>query len=398
VEGVEHDGHERRNIGTRKAGIARLLGAREILLGILDFSSSALAGINRKDDLLKKALRRLTVLSAIFVIVPHAQLARVQDANKPKIGFSIEAMKGERWQTDLDSFDARAKQLGAEVISADAGGDDDRQFQQVKDMIKAGIKVLVLLPHDTAKASRIVDAAKSAHVKVVSYDRLVLNSDVDLYVSFDRVEIGWMQADYLVKHAPKGNYVLIAGSPNDEGAKILHDEQIKVLQPYIDRGDIKVIADAYTKDWLPSEAYLFMLKAIDSTQGNIAAVLASNDGLAGGAIQALREHNLSGKVQVSGQDADLASIICIAQGAQTMTVYKPITNEAAVAAEEAVRLARGESTRANRAINNGKVDVPAILLKPIVVTKDNIKTTVVQDGFQTLQRINQALPEDQQIK
>ena len=345
-----------------------------------------------------KALRRITVLSATFVIVLSAQLVRAQGGNKIQIGFSIEAMKGERWQTDLDSFEVRAKQLGAEVISADADGDDNRQFQQVKDMIKAGIKVLVLLPHDTTKASRIVGAAKSANVKVISYDRLVLNSDVDLYVSFDRVEIGWMQAEYLVKHAPKGNYVLIAGSPNDEGAKTLHDEQMKVLQPYVDRGDIKVIADGYTKDWLPTEAYLSMLKAIDSAQGNIAAVLASNDGLAGGAIQALREHNLAGKVLVSGQDADLSAVICIAQGTQSMTVYKPVTNEAAVAAEEAVRLAKGERTRANRAISNGKVDVPAILLKPIVVTRDNIKETVVKDGFQTLKRINQALPEDQQIK
>jgi D-xylose transport system substrate-binding protein len=173
---------------------------------------------------------------------------------------------------------------------------------------------------------------------------------------------------------------------------------MKVLRPYVDRGDIKVIADAYTKDWLPSEAYLFMLNAIDSAHGNIAAVLASNDGLAGGAIQALREHNLAGKVAVSGQDADLAAIICIAQGAQSMTVYKPIAKEAAVAAEEAVRLAKGERTSANRQINNGKVDVPAILLTPIVVTRDNIKATVVKDGFQTLQRINQALPADQQIK
>ena len=345
-----------------------------------------------------KALRRITVLSATFLIVLSAQLVRAQGGNKIQIGFSIEAMKGERWQTDLDSFEVRAKQLGAEVISADADGDDNRQFQQVKDMIKAGIKVLVLLPHDTTKASRIVGAAKSANVKVISYDRLVLNSDVDLYVSFDRVEIGWMQAEYLVKHAPKGNYVLIAGSPNDEGAKTLHDEQMKVLQPYVDRGDIKVIADGYTKDWLPTEAYLSMLKAIDSAQGNIAAVLASNDGLAGGAIQALREHNLAGKVLVSGQDADLSAVICIAQGTQSMTVYKPVTNEAAVAAEEAVRLAKGERTRANRAINNGKVDVPAILLKPIVVTRDNIKETVVKDGFQTLKRINQALTEDQQIK
>jgi D-xylose transport system substrate-binding protein len=345
-----------------------------------------------------KALRRLTVGSAIFVMVLSAQLVRAQDGNKPKIGFSIEAMKGERWQTDRDSFEARAKQLGAEVIFADAGGDDTRQLQQVKDMIKAGIKVLVLLPHDAAMANQMVDAAKSANVKVISYDRLVPKGDVDLYVSFDRAEIGWMQADYLVKHAPKGNYVLIAGSPTAEDAKNLHDAQMSVLQPYVDRGDIKVIADGYTKDWLPSEAYLFMLKAIDSAHGKIAAVLASNDGMAGGAIQALGEHNLAGKVLVSGQDADLRAVICIAQGTQSMTVYKPVANEAAVAAEEAVRLAKGERTRANRKISNGKLEVPAILLKPIVVTRDNIKATVVKDGFQTLKSINQALPEDQQIK
>jgi len=354
-----------------------------------------------EEDILTKARRRLAVLSVIFVIVlivVNGQLVQAQEGNKPKIGFSIEDMKGERWQTDLNSFEMRAKQLGAEVISSDAGGDDERQFQQVKDMIKAGIKVLVLLPHDPTMANRMVDAAKSANVKVISYDRLVQNSDVDLYVSFDRTEIGRMQAEYLVKQAPRGNYVLIAGSPSAEDAKTLHDAQMSVLQPYIDRGDIKVIADAYTRDWLPSEAYLFMLKAIDSTQGKIAAVVASNDGLAGGAIQALRDHNLAGKVAVSGQDADLAAVICIAQGTQTMTVYKPIVNEAVRAAEEAVRLAKGEKTDADGTISNGKIKVPTIMLKPVLVTKDNIKTTVVKDGFQKLKSINQALPEDQQIK
>jgi D-xylose transport system substrate-binding protein len=340
----------------------------------------------------------LPVLSAIFLVVLTTQLLQAEDGNKLLIGFSLEAMKGERWQTDLNSFQARAKELGAQVISRDADGDDDRQFQQVKDMIRAGIKVLVILPHTNAQASRMVDAAKAANIKVISYDRLVLNSDVDLYVSFDRVDIGRMQAGYLVEHAPRGNYVLIAGSPNDEGAKALHDAQMTVLQPYIDRGDIKVIADAYTKDWLPSEAYLFMLKAIDSARGQIAAVLASNDGLAGGAIQALRERDLAGRLPVSGQDADLAAVICIAQGTQTMTVYKPVTNEAVRAAEEAVRLAKGEMPHADGAVNNGKTKVPTIMLKPVLVTKENIKTTVVQDGFQALKSINQALSADQQIK
>jgi D-xylose transport system substrate-binding protein len=350
---------------------------------------------------LRKRQIGLKVCSGIFLsallVVSGGRRVRAQNAEKIKIGFAIEAMNGERWQTDLDAFETRAKQLGAQVLSADARGDDDRQLQQVKDMIRAGVQAVVLLPHDTSKASRIVEAAKAANVKVISYDRLVTNSDVDLYVSFDRVEIGWMQADYLTKHAPKGNYVLIGGSPSDEGAKILHDTQLKVLKPLIDRGDIKVIADGYTKEWLPSEAYLAMLKAIESSHGNIAAVLASNDGMAGGAIQALREHHLAGKVLVTGQDADLTAIIAIVQGAQSMTVYKPVTNEATVAAEEAVRLAKGEKSRANKTVNNGKIDVPAILLKPIAVTRENIKSTVVKDGFQTLKRINEGLPPNQQI-
>ena len=344
-----------------------------------------------------KAFRSLAVLFAVSALTLAIHCAQAQDAGKLKIGFSIEAMKGERWQTDLDSFEARAKQLGAEVISSDAKGDDDLQFRQVQDMIRSGINVLVLLPHDTVKAARMVDAANAAHVKVISYDRLAQDSNVDLYISFDRLEIGTMQAEYLVTHAPKGNYVLIAGSPNDEGAKTLHDAQMKVLQPYIDRGDIHVVADGYIKDWVPSEAYLFMLKALDSSPASIDAVLASNDGMASGAIQALREHHLAGKVLVSGQDADLVSVICIAEGTQAMTVYKPITKEAATAAEQAVRLAKNEKIDSVRTVSNGKVAVPAILLKPVLVTNDNIKSTVVKDGFQTLKSINQGLPKDRQI-
>ncbi|HLK05700.1 MAG TPA: substrate-binding domain-containing protein [Candidatus Acidoferrum sp.] len=345
-----------------------------------------------------KLVARLTILVLISAASSPMHSARAQSKPKLKIGFSIEAMKGERWQTDLSSFKTRAAQLGADVLSADARGDDDRQLQQVQSMIKAGIKALVLLPHDTSKASRIVEAAKAANVKVISYDRLVLNGDVDLYISFDRVAMGTMQAEYLLKQAPKGNYILVGGSPNDGGAKTLHDAQITVLKPYVDRGDIKIVADSYTNDWLPSEAYLSTLKAIESSKGNIAAVVASNDGLAGGAIQALREHGLAGKVAVSGQDADLAAVISIAQGAQSMTIYKPIAAEAIKAAEEAVRLADGGKPLADSAVNNGKAIVPVILLKPILVTKENIKSTVVRDGFQKLSSINQALSPDQQIK
>jgi len=334
-----------------------------------------------------------TVALVLISLIPVVQ------AQQPiKIGFAIEAMKGERWQTDLDSFEMRAKQLGAQVVSADASGDDDRQLQQVKKMIADGIQVLVLLPHDTAKASAIVEAAKAANVKVISYDRMARNSDVDLYITFDRKEIGKMQAEALVRKAPKGNYVLIAGSANDEGAKTLHEAQMKVLQTYVARGDIKIVADEYIHDWVPSDAYLAMLKALDATRGEIAAVVASNDGMAGGAIQALREKNLARKVAVSGQDADLAAVICVAQGTQTMTIYKPIAQQAGRAAEEAVRLAKGEKPQGDITVNNGKAQVPVILLKPVLVTRDNIRSTVVKDGFQSLKSINQALPADLQIQ
>ena len=334
------------------------------------------------------------LVAAIAAAVPGVFAGRNEH---PKIGFAIEAMKGERWQTDLEAFQARAKGLGAEVVSADAGGDDDKQFEQVKEMIKGGIDVLVLLPHDSAKAGRMVDAAKAAHVKVISYDRLALNSDVDLYVTFDRKEIGTMQAEYLVQRAPKGNYVLIGGSPNDEGAQALHTAQMKVLQPYVDRGDIHVVADGFIQDWVAADAYVFMLKALEKANGNVAGVVAANDALAGGAIQALRERGLAGKTLVSGQDADLAAVICIAQGEQSMTVYKPITQEADRAAEEAVRLASGSKVEAETAIRNGKIEVPTILLKPIVVSRANIKETVVKDGFQTLTSINRDLPEGERI-
>ena len=344
-----------------------------------------------------KFIRMRIVLFAAAGIILSGQHLQAQDASKPKIGFSLEATKGERWQTDLDAFTERAKQLGAEVISSDANGDDERQLQQVKEMIKTGIQVLVLLPHDTAKASGMVDAAKAAGVKVISYDRLVENGGVDLYVSFDRVAIGRMQAEYLVKHAPRGNYVLLGGSPTDEGAKVLHDEQMKVLQPYVERGEIKVVADEYNKDWLPSEAYLHTLAAIDAAHGEIAAVLASNDGMAGGAIQALREHGLAGKVLVSGQDADLLNIIAIIQGTQAMTVYKPIKKEAERAAEEAVHMAEGKKPEADWTMTSGAIKVPTIMLKPVLVTKENIKETVVKDGFQTLKDINRALPKGEQI-
>src|SRR5580658_10261302 len=311
-----------------------------------------------------------------------------------KIGYLMDSLKVERWQTDLDTFQKRAKELGAEVLVETAEGDDELQLQQSQKLMDSGAKVLVLVPHDTDKAARIVDAAKARHVPVLCYERLVRDSDVDFFVGTNAEVIGELQSSTLARLAPKGNYVLIGGSPADANAKILRDGQIRVLKDFVDRGELKIVSDSWAKDWDPAEAYAIMSKAFFSTDGNTTAVVASNDGTAGGAIQALEEHKLAGKVLVSGQDADLAAIIRILYGTQTMTVYKPIGLQARSAAEAAVNLAAGTPIKNAVSITNGTKTVQAIFLSPVVVTKDNVKQTVIKDGFQNLETIQKSLPKE----
>jgi len=311
-----------------------------------------------------------------------------------KIGFLMDSLKIERWETDLDRFQKRAAELGAVVLVETAEGDDELQLRQAQKLLDSGVKALVLVPHDSDKAKRIVNAAKARQVPLLCYERLVRNPDVSFFIGVDASAVGYLQAFSLSQKAPKGNYVLIGGSPSDNNAKILHDAQMRVLKPRVDRGDIKIVSDTWTKDWDPSEAYAHMSAAIESTKGDIAAVVASNDGTAGGAIQALEDHKLAGKVLVSGQDADLAAIIRILEGTQTMTVYKPLGSQATLAAEAAVAYAKGDTVKTTAAISIGDKLIPATLLAPIAVTKDNIKQTVIKDGFQNLETIQKSLPKE----
>jgi D-xylose transport system substrate-binding protein len=327
-----------------------------------------------------------------------APLLEAQNNRAPsgalKIGFLMDSLKVERWQTDLDRFQKRAAELGAEVLVETAEGDDELQFQQAQKLMTAGVKALVLVPHDAGKAVRIVTAAKAKQVPVLCYERLVRDPDVSFFIGVDASAIGGLQASSLTKRAPKGNYVLIGGSASDSNAKILHDAQMKVLQPLVDRGDIKIVSDTWSKDWDPSEAYAHMSAAIESAKGDIVAVVASNDGTAGGAIQALEEHKLAGKVLVSGQDADLAAIIRILSGTQTMTVYRPLGSQATLAAEAAVTLAKGNAVKTTAGIPVGNSTIPAVFMALVAVTKENVRHTVIKDGFQNLDTIQKNLPKD----
>ena len=311
-----------------------------------------------------------------------------------RIGFSMDTLKEERWQRDKELVEARAKELGAEIEIQVANGDDAVQTKQCDNLLTKGVDVLIVAPHNGDIAASIVEAAHRQKVPVISYDRLIKNSDVDLYVSHQVVKIGEMQGDYALKHAPKGNYVIVGGSQTDNNALLLHQGQMNILKPAADKGDIKIVTDQYAREWLASEALRITEDSLTKTGNDIQAIVASNDGTAGGAISALPT-SLVGKVVVTGQDAALDACQRIAEGKQTQTIYKPIKPLANSAVESAIKLAHGEKLDAKDKINNGKIDVPAILQEPISVDKSNMADTVIKDGYHKMEEVYKNVPKDQ---
>ncbi|HYF91720.1 MAG TPA: substrate-binding domain-containing protein [Symbiobacteriaceae bacterium] len=302
-------------------------------------------------------------------------------AQKIRIGLSMDTLEEERWQRDRDIFVARARELGAEVIVQAAAGDDYLQRAQAENMLNRGIDVLVIVPHDASAMAPVVEKAHEKGVKVIAYDRLIKGADVDLYVSFDNEMVGRLQADYITKLVPKGNYVYIGGAASDNNVYLLKLGALSVLEPFRSRGDIRVVFEAWTPEWKPENAERLMEEALSSTGGQVDAVICGNDGTAGGVIRALYRHGLAGKVPVAGQDADLQAVRRIVEGTQAMTVYKPIRYLATRAAEISVAMASGELPMTNATVNNERGDVPAYLLQPIRVDRANLRETVIQDGF-----------------
>lgn len=326
-------------------------------------------------------LRSLSVVVLSMLLLGGC--AKNSGGNKIKIGLSLDTLKEERWQHDRDLFVAHAKELGADVLVQAANSNDALQNSQAENLLTEGVNVLVVVPHNGKSAATIVESAHKAGVPVIAYDRLIRDCDLDLYVTFDPEKVGEEQADYAVKHKPKGNYVLIGGAPTDNNAVLVRQGQMKILQPYIDKGDIKIVANQWATDWLPVEALKIMENALTKNNNQVDAVVVSNDGTAGGVVQALNEQGLAGKVLVTGQDADLAGCQRIAQGTQSMTVYKPLPKLADKAAELAIALAQKQAiTDPVAKLNNGKIDVPSILLPTVEVDKDNLDSTVIADGFQ----------------
>jgi D-xylose transport system substrate-binding protein len=349
----------------------------------------------------------LVVLSCFLSVLIGVWLSREGDKpvatgkGKVVIGVSMDTLKEARWQVDRDLFERRANELGADVLVQSANSDDGQQIKDVESLITRKVDALVIIPHNGAAMAKAVEMAHQAGIPVIAYDRLITGCDLDLYVTFEPVRVGEMQARYLVENLPqgKGKIVRIFGAKTDNNALLLKQGQDNVLKPSIDRGDIQIIHEDWADDWKPENAKKIMNAAITrGGQGksfDCQAVLASNDGTAGGAIQALLEEGLVGKMLVTGQDADLVACQRIVQGTQSMSIYKPIKQLASRAAELAVKIASGKPIVANGALANGKTDVPSVLLDVVPVTRENMMETVIKDGFHPYEEVYRDAPDGQ---
>lgn len=322
------------------------------------------------------------------------------DPNDPnrkiKIGFAMDTVKEERWQRDKEAFEAHCVKMNVECIVNVANNNADTQANNVDNLLTQGIDVLVIAPSNATQAASMVDKAKAQGVPVISYDRLINSDKLDLYISHQVPVIGRKIAEYALAKAPEGNYVMVYGASTDNNAVIMRKEMEAVLKPSIDAGKIKIVAEQHITDWKPELALNFVENAMTQNNDNIKAVVVSNDGMAGGAISALDKKGLTGKVVVTGQDAQKDALQRIAEGKQSMTVYKPIVALANAAVEAAIKLAKKEQLANVSPFMNDtiKKEIPATLLEVQVVDKDNLLTTVIKDGYVSYEDVYANVPPD----
>lgn len=311
------------------------------------------------------------------------------------IGFSMDSLKEGIWKKHKDIFTNKVQELGAEVKIEVANSDDRLQLSQIDKLIAEGVNVLVIAPHDGEVIAEAVQKAHDAGIKVISYDRLIKNSDIDLYISFDNVKVGELQAAELFKKVPNGNIAYVGGSQTDNNAVLFRQGAMNIVEQ--NKGKVNVVMDQYSADWKADEAFKNVSSLLEKRQ-DIGGIIAANDGTASGSIAALEKFGLAGKVFVTGQDADLLACQRIVEDKQLMTIYKPAKALAEKAVELAIKLAKGENAEVNNKVFNGKIDAPSYLIEPIVVNKENMMDTIIKDDFNRYEDVYKNIPEDNRPK
>jgi D-xylose transport system substrate-binding protein len=333
----------------------------------------------------------LMMCGMIWFSWPQTIESRTPD-NKPiKIGLSMATLQEERWRRDRDFFAERLRQLGGELIVQNANNNSGEQARQVAYLLSKKINVLVIVPNDLNQAAAAVQLAKKAGIKVISYDRLIRNANLDLYISFDNIKVGQFMAEFLLNKVPTGKYVIINGAPSDHNSLLFNEGYKRILNPYIQDLKVEVAFETWAENWRPEYAYQY-IQGLLAQERRFDAVIAANDNLASAVIEALAEWRLAGKVMVVGHDADLSGCQRIVEGTQLMTVYKPIRQLAYRAADMAMALAANKEIKTNYSpIYNGKYFIPAEIITPIPIDRDNMDI-IIRDRFHRKEEIYMNVP------
>lgn len=316
------------------------------------------------------------------------------------VGVSWNNYQEERWaKWDEPALKAAIEAGGGSYISNDAASSEEKQASNVENLISQGAKVVVVLAQNGEAIKPAVAAAIGDGIPVIAYDRLIEDPKA-LYITFDNVEVGRMQAREILKAMPKGNYVFIKGNQADANADFLRGGQEEILKDAIAAGDIVNVGESYTDNWDPAVAQTNMEQILTANNNNVDAVVASNDGTAGGVVEALRAQGLAGKVPVSGQDGDQAALNRVAKGEQTVSVWKDARDLGTAAGVAAIALCGDpDITKVPNTIifkSPGGNDMTSILLTPLPIIKDNL-SAVVDAGWITKEALCQGVTDTSSV-
>lgn len=323
--------------------------------------------------------RTLALLVCVVLLIGGFSVAHGESY---KFGLSLPTQTEERWLRDLAYAEAWCAENGVELIVQFANADPSLQLNQCQNLISQGVDVLLVAPQDSTSAATIVEAAQADGIPVVAYERPIVGAAADVFVQYNNFQVGAQQAQYVLNNVEDGANIVVLGGGNDANGKEFHDGQMSVLQAAIDSGKINVVMDQYVTNWDPKTALSLMENALTSAGNNIQGVVATNDGIAGAAIEAMAAQGMSG-VPISGQDVEKAAVARIKAGTQGMSVFKDISKLSTAAFEQALKLAKGELVDYDTELSmGGDLMVKTVQLVPVEVTKDNLNV-LVESGYYT---------------
>jgi D-xylose transport system substrate-binding protein len=311
------------------------------------------------------------------------------------VGVSWNNFNEPRWaNADEPAIQAALDAVGATYIKTDAGSSAEQQLTDVENLISQGANVLIILAQDGTAILPAVQSAIDQGIPVIAYDRLIENPEA-LYITFDNVGVGRIEAEVIYDLVPTGNYAIIKGNSADANADFLRAGMEEIIGEAVTAEDITIVCEEYTDNWDPAIAQTTMEQCLTQNNNEIDAVLSENDGMAGGVVAALEAQGLAGQVPVSGQDGDPAALNRVALGTQTVSVWKDARELGTAAGEAAIELAQGAALGDVSGIvqfdSPGGNSMTSILLTPIPITQDNLDV-VVDANWITVEDLCQGVP------